>query len=222
MEDSANSKCNLGRLEDGQVAEVRLKGGEGSYWTYLRSVAGGVTIWVPELNKVPVEMPEGAPVEVSVTLNSSEMLLARGKVRRTALDGRKPYAELELDPSCVSVGHQRKYLRVGAIVPVILRRLPDGITPWGDPVRARTTTLSQGGMSAEADAEFSKGEQLAVELELPGARAQANAVVLEYSREPGKPARFTVRFTHISDTSEAEITKLIYQYQRTHGASRDE
>lgn len=222
MEDNSNKKCSLDRLEDGQVVEIRLKDAEGSYWTYLRSVAGGVTVWVPELNKVPVEMPAGAAVELSVTLNSSEMLLASGKVLRTGLDGRKPYAELLLDPSCVSVGHQRRYLRVGAIVPVTLRRLPDGITPWGDPVKARTTSLSQGGMSAEADADFSKGEQLAVELELPGGRAQANAIVLEFSREPGKPGKFAARFTHISDTSEAEITKLIYQYQRTHGASRDE
>jgi hypothetical protein len=224
MQDNSGQagKKGLEALEQGQVLELKVRGTGISYWTYLRSVSPAVTAWLPELNRVPVELPPGTELDLSVTLSGSELLLVSARAGTTAQDGRKSYCELLLDRAAAAVSHQRRFLRVTAMVPVALRRLPDGVTPWGEQVAARTTTLSQGGLSLETAGDFKPGEQLAVELELTASRAQATAVVLSADRLPGGGLRLALRFTHISDKSEAEITKLIYQYQRTHGAARDE
>lgn len=210
----------LDSLEAGQVAELRMSESSGNYWTYLRGKAGsGITVWLPEMNGEPVKIPDGTQVELSVTLSGSEILAAAGKVKGSGTDG-KSYVEIELDASCVRLEHRRRYLRVAAVVPVSLRRLPDGLTPWGEAVKGKTSSLSPGGLSLEADGTFGQGEQVAVELELPGGRMEAIAVVLEAGFPAGKPGRFTVRFTYISDYAEAAITRVIYQYQRMHGAAR--
>jgi len=210
----------LGALEAGQVVEIRVRGDAASYWSYIRTVAGGVTVWLPELKREFLTLADGATVDLSVTLNNSEILVTEGTVKSSGEEGKKPYAALELNPNTVSMAHQRRYLRVAAVVPVTIKRLPDGMNPWGDPVKARTTSLSPGGLSLEAEAAFTKGELLSVELELPGGKAEATAEVVEASAATVKPITLSVKFTHISDNSEAAITKLIYQYQRLHGASR--
>lgn len=206
-------------LEAGQVAEIRLCGAAASYWTYVRSASGArVQVWLPEVNGEPVALESGARVELTVTLERRGTLLARGEVKSLGEDGR-PYAELELDPGGASVESRRRYLRVAAVVPVSVRRMPDGLTPWGEPVEGRTASLSPGGLSFEAAGTFARGEQLALALSLPGCRADAAAAVLDCSPAEGGRSRVSVRFTYISDLAEAAVTRVIYQYQRIHGAA---
>jgi c-di-GMP-binding flagellar brake protein YcgR len=213
--------CGLGSLAAGQVAELRVRETSANYWTYIRGAENNAaTVWLPEMNGEPVRIPDGAQVELSVTLSGSEILVTAGRVAGSGADG-KAYLELALDAACARLEHKRRYLRVAAVVPAKLRRMPDGLTPWGEAVGARTTSLSPGGLSLEAEAPFAQGEQVAVELELQGCRAEATAVVLETTGVAGKTAGLNVRFTYISDSSEAAITRVIYQYQRLHGAARD-
>lgn len=210
----------LEALAAGQVAELRMRDLSANYWTYIREAAGNsVSVWLPEMNGELVRIPDGTQVELSVTLNGSEILVTAGQVSCSGADG-KTYLELKLDSACVRMQHRRRYLRVAAVVPAKLRRMPDGLTPWGEAVSGRTTSLSPGGLSLEAEAAFRPGEQVAVELELQGCVAEATAVVLETSCGAGNTAGLTVRFTYISDSAEAAITRVIYQYQRMHGAAR--
>ncbi len=215
-----DSGRGLSALEAGQVMEIRIRGAAGSYWTYIRDVMGTVTVWLPEMNHEPVSIAEGALVDLSVTLSDSEILAAEAKVKGSGVEGDKPYIELELNPACVAVEHRRRFLRVAAIVPAHLRRLPDGLTPWGEAVEARTVNLSPGGLTLESKSAFTQGEQLSVELELPDCRVRAVALVLESFGSIGGLSRLAVRFTCISDAAEAGITRLMYQYQRMHGAAR--
>ena len=209
----------LGSLEAGQVAEIRLLGGAASYWTYIRGVAGGITVWLPELNGAVVRLDDGAPVELSVTLSGSEVMVAAGKVKGSGAQG-CAFVELELDAATVLLEHRRRYLRVAAVVPASLRRMPDGLTPWGEAVKAKTLNLSPGGLTLEAESSFAQGEQMAVELQLPDCVVKATALVLEAAAAAGGLSRLAVRFTCISDAAEAGITRLMYQYQRAHGAAR--
>ncbi len=224
MGESEKNKAGggLSAIEAGQVVEIRIRGEAASYWTYIRGVKGGVTVWLPEMRREFITIADGTLVDLSVTLNSSEILVTEGTAKSSDLEGGKPYVTLELNPACAAVSHQRRYLRVAAVVPATLRRLLDGMTPWGEAVKARTTSISPGGLSLEAEAAFTRGEQVSVELELTGGRAEATAIVLEGSGGTAAPFRIAVKFTDISDNSEAAITKLIYQYQRLHGAARDE
>ena len=208
----------LRALEAGQVAEIRVRGGEASYWTYIRDVMGTITVWLPETNGAIMSIEE-AQVELSVTLSDSEILVAAGKVKSSGTEG-GAYIEVELDAASVVMEHRRRFLRVAAVVPANLRRLPDGLTPWGEAVKARTVNLSPGGLTIESEVVFNQGEQLAVELELPDCRVQATGLVMDSSDAGEGRCRLAVRFTYISDQAEAGITRLMYQYQRMHGAAR--
>jgi len=211
---------HLAGIEAGQVAEIRMPGRPADYWTYIKGVSGTtVEVWLPETNGETITLSKGTEVELCVTIASDEILVARGRVLEA--DGSaKPCAELELDPACVSIEHKRRYLRIPASVPATVQRLPDGLIPSGEPVAARTISLSPGGLALEAQGGFSQGEEVAVALSLPGCRAEAIGSVLEVSERPGGASRFSVMFTYISDCSEAAITRTIYQYQRMHGAAR--
>lgn len=211
----------LDSLAAGQVAEIRVRDSSANYWTYIRDAKrNAATVWLPEMNGEPVRIPDGTLVDLSVTLSGSEILATTGRVERAAGADGKTYLELKLDAACVKLEHRRRFLRVAAEVPATIRRLPDGLTPWGEAVKAKTSSLSPGGLSLEAEKPFARGELVAVELDLQGGRTEATAVVLESSGGTGVPARLTVRFTYISDSSEAAITRVIYQYQRMHGATR--
>ena len=223
MGDSEKNKQESNRglraLEAGQVVEIRVRGGEASYWTYIRDVMGTVTVWLPEMNGALVSIEEEAQVELSVTLSDAEILVAAGKVKSSGARG-GTYIEVELDAASVVMEHRRRFLRVAAVVPVNLRRMPDGLTPWGDVTKGKTLNLSPGGVTLEAEAGFALGEQLAVELELPDCRVKATGLVLNSSAAGAGQFRLSVRFAYISDQAEAGITRLMYQYQRMHGAAR--
>ena len=220
MDGELKAGGGLARLEAGQVAELRMPERGGNYWTYVRDVLGpSVTVWLPETGGGPVQLPEGTEVEISVTVSSSEMVTARAQVSASGQDG-SPYVELRLDASCAMVELRRRYLRVNASVPAEVRQLPDGLSPWGEAASARTLSLSPGGLSLESERTFRKGEQVAVELRLPGCGAEAVGTVLESAGTRDGKCRFSVGFTYISDCCEAAITRVIYQYQRTHGAAR--
>lgn len=204
-------------LGEGQVAEVRLAGASCSCWTYLRSADGNmVTLWLPEENGDPVRLPDGVRLEARVTVAADEILEISGTVRGTGSDGR-PYAFVELDPSCLRLAHRRRFLRVDVAVPLRARRMPDGVIPDGEPAEGRTVTLSPGGLSMRLAGEYAPGDFLDVELALPGGRVSAVACVVQ--APAGAPV--CARFTYISDAAEAAVTRLVYQYQRMHGASRE-
>lgn len=215
-----NGGGGLARLEAGQVVELHMPESGGDYWTYVRDVFGAsVSVWLPETNGAAVRIEEGTQVEIAVAVSSSEIVSARARAGAQGADG-SPFVELTLDPGYAVVELKRRYLRINASVPAEVRLLPDGLAPWGEPAAARTLSLSPGGLSLETERAFRKGEQVAVELRLPGGRAEAVGTVLEASEAPGGKCRFSVNFSYISDCSEAVITRVIYQYQRMHGAAR--
>ena len=210
----------LERMQSGQVAEIRPGGSTASYWTYVRGVSSSsVSVWLPEINGESMAVEKGSPVELAVTLNGSEILLVRGTVLMTGKDG-ESYAEVGVDAASAGLEHRRRYLRVPALVPLKIRRIPDGMNPLGDQAQGRTLSLSPGGLSLETEGNFTGGEQVAMELELPGCAAEAVGVVLTSAAAGAGLNRVSVRFTYISDRSEAAITRVIYQYQRIHGAVR--
>jgi len=208
------------RLEVGQVAEIRPAGSEASYWTYIKGISeSAVSVWLPEINGESMAVEKGSAVELAVTLNGSEILLVRGTVKETGEEG-QAYAEVGVDASSAGLEHRRRYLRVPALVPLTIRRIPDGMTPWGDQAVGRTLSLSPGGLLLETEGIFTGGEQVSLELELPGSAAEAVGIVLTSAAAGTGLNKVSVRFTYISDRSEAAITRVIYQYQRIHGAVR--